>query len=194
MDSDTRYLGAQPAVPRADNSPPTAAFASPAEILTAGTRRRIQAFGRRNSNLLPLALIVLGLLIFFGHPNFAAAAGATVPLGLGLVLLYAYFQQGQLLSFLVPAAILTGLGLGGVAAALTGFIGLLPIGLGLGFCAVWQRERLQWWALFPGVVLSLVGSMLLLGQSLGRLGTWLPVLLVVSGLWLLMSRRTVRSK
>src|SRR5215218_2256039 len=116
MDSDTRYLGSRSATPRPDNPTTTSALTAPAEIIPASTRRTIRAFVSRNSNILPLALIALGLLIFFGRPNFAVAAVGTTPLSLGLVFLYVYLQQGKQFQFLVPAALLTGLGLGAVAA------------------------------------------------------------------------------
>jgi hypothetical protein len=191
MDSNTRYLEPQ----HAPAPGVTAEAPRPAQTLATLTDPRpvLDAYVRRNPNALPLALIALGGLLFFGRHNMAAAIGAGVPLGLGLVFLYVYSQQGRNVGFLVPGAILTGLGLGWLTAALTGLDGLGIVGLGAGFCAIGYAARPHWWALFPGVTLALVGAGMV--ATSGIVTLWLlPMLLVLAGCWLLVAGRVNRRR
>ena len=188
MDSSTRRFDPQTAPPI--THPLAPAVAPPARALAPlpDPRPALNAYARRHPNVLPLALIFLGVLLWFGRPNFGAAIGALVPLGLGLVFLYTYAAQNRQVGFLIPGAILAGLGAGALGAALTGFAGLIMVGLGLGFCAIWYQERPHWWALFPGVTLALVGAGVVAANTV--IAAWaLPLLLVLAGLWLLLSGR-----
>lgn len=188
MDSNTRRFDPQTAPPI--TSPLAPSVVPPARALAPlpDPRPALNAYTRRHPNFVPLALIALGVLLWVGRPNFGAAIGAMVPLGLGLVFLYTYAGQQRHVGFLIPGAILSGLGLGLLVAALTSFAGLILVGLGLGFCAIWYQERPHWWALFPGVTLALVGAGLVAANTV--VAAWaLPLLLVLAGLWLLVSGR-----
>ena len=76
--------------------------------------------------------------------------------------------------------------------------GWVPLGLGLGFCAIWFLHRAHWWALIPGGILALAGlqdlaasgdSMMgtLLGSNMHG-GSWWPLFLVLAGIWLFAAR------
>ncbi len=151
-----------------------------------------------NSNIIPFVLIVLGALLLFTPLNLGDLFGSAIVLVIGLVFLYVYGQQGRNIGFLIPGSIMTGLGLGIVAEAATGMNGLVPLGLGLGFCAIWFMQRSFWWALIPGGIIALAGLKDLAnsndgsGSTLGSLGlsggSWWPLLLVGAGIWLVFSR------
>jgi hypothetical protein len=75
----------------------------------------------------------------------------------------------------------------------------VPLGLGLGFCAIWFLHRAHWWALIPGGIIALAGLQDI-ASSNGFMreiwpnwgwnsGTWWPLLLVLAGIWLIASRR-----
>jgi hypothetical protein len=147
---------------------------------------------RRNTNLIAFGLIALGGLLFFGHGNAAAAFGAGIPLVIGLVFLYVYEDKGRNIGFLIPGAILTGLGLGGFVGMLMGLPGLFPLGMGLGFAAIAYLHREHWWALIPGGILTLAG--LSVTFSSHALGWVLPFLLIGGGLWLLAQRRNATAR
>ncbi len=151
-----------------------------------------------NSNIIPFVLIVLGALLLFTPLNLGDLFGSAIVLIIGLVFLYVYGQQGRNVGFLIPGAIMTGLGLGIVAEAATGMHGLVPLGLGLGFCAIWFMHRIFWWALIPGGIIALSGLKDLaasddgLGQMMSDMGlhggSWWPIVLVGAGIWLVLSR------
>jgi hypothetical protein len=149
------------------------------------------------SNILPLVLIVLGVLLFTGQfsgLNTAAVFGSAIVLVIGLVFLYVYYAQGRNFGFLVPGAIMTGLGAGIVTTTIMGFSGgWVPLGLGLGFCAIWFLHREHWWALIPGGIISLAGLSTLAnsgewGGNLFHGGSIWTLVLIGVGVWLLASR------
>jgi hypothetical protein len=110
-------------------------------------------------------------------------------IGLGLVAVFAFTRNYAALVF---AGILTGLGVGLVAAQAfpseeADGVGAV-LGLGLGFISIWVVGRLMhlphhhFWPLIPGGILSIVGFGLaaeVLGKPLGEL--FVPSLVVLVG-------------
>ncbi len=228
MDSDTRKLDPQdaarvtgtpaapqpmPEVPRSPTTPmppiapvPPVATTSPGNGTypspTVAPRPVAAPMFASNSNIIPIVLIVLGALLLFTPFNFGDFFGSAIVLVIGLVFLYAY-SQGRHFGFLVPGAIMTGLGLGIVTESMTGNSGWVPLGLGLGFCAIWSMHRAHWWALIPGGIIALAGVQDLInstgwvremwyGWSFNGAGWW-PLFLVLAGIWLIASpKRTSR--
>jgi hypothetical protein len=117
-------------------------------------------------------------------------------IGPGLILLFfgAVFLLPYLFTrwygMLVPGLLLTGLGIGmlferGMRTDITA-----PLGLGLGFIAIFvvdfvATRVVRWWPLVPGVVLTFVGIV----EAIPEANLWLqrgwPVLLIVLGLLVL---------
>ena len=151
-----------------------------------------------NSNIIPIVLIVLGALLLFSPFDFGALFGSAIVLFIGLGFLYAYMPSRNF-GFLVPGSILTGLGAGIVVESMSSTSGWVPLGLGLGFCAIWFMHRAHWWALIPGGIIALAGLQDL-ASSTGWIaplwanwglnsGNWWPLLLVLAGAWLIAAHR-----
>jgi hypothetical protein len=114
---------------------------------------------------------------------------------IGGVFLYAYFntRPGYRIGFLIPGAILTGIGVGQLLESFATFgfwagEDLTAITMGLGFCLIWFLERKHWWALIPGGILVLAG----LGSSVAFGQLW-PIALIVLGVYLLYDQSRRRS-
>jgi hypothetical protein len=147
------------------------------------------------TNVIALALIGLGALLFVGQ--FSDILGQASLLLVGLVLLYFYFQAGRGAGFLISGAIISGLGAGAFVEAMGAGNGYAAIGLGLGFCAIWAVERERWWALIPGALITLAGLQDVIGGSvlrvwwqdwgLERVSIW-PLILMAVGVWLIFAR------
>ena len=128
-------------------------------------------------------LVCLGLALLAAQ-FVPGIGGETVVFGLGLAFLAIYFYMREF-GFLVPAGVLTGLGLGLIAKRTIGG-GAAVLGLGLGFVAIWVLDRLytrasNFWPLIPGGILLVVGlgtTVPSLGAVVGRL--W-PLGLVILG-------------
>jgi len=157
-------------------------------------------FGRsdRDRTLLALILIGGGVLFFLDQVLQINSFGSLILLGLGAAFLYSYFntQQGYRIGFLIPGAILLGLGVGELfqdftpAYFLDGERGdITTLTLGLGFCLIWFLERKHWWALIPGGILVLTGI-----STLSVVGNLWPLVLVAIGIYMLygQSRRRAR--
>ena len=113
-------------------------------------------------------LVVVGAVLLAGRFNdVVAVGGAALWIGLGFLTWWAFRGTYGLL---VPASVLTGLGLG------VGFLAIYALD------AVRLRGRSSWWHLVPGVVIVAVGLMQDTSgwDALGELG-W-PLLLIVVGL------------
>lgn len=145
-------------------------------------------------------LVVVGAVLLGGQVNdVVAAAGPALWLGLGFLTWWAFSGNYGLL---VPAGVLTGLGVG-LMLAEVGFYGNpVALGLGVGFLAIYALDALRrrrassWWPLVPGAVLVLAGLLQNTSgwDSLGELG-W-PLLLIVVGIIIIggaLARRTPRS-
>jgi len=131
-------------------------------------------------------LVVIGAVLLAGRfSDIVAAGGAALWIGLGFLTWWAFSGSYGLL---VPAGVLTGLGLGSMLGE-GGFYGnAVALGLGAGFLAIYaldalrRRRRSSWWPLVPGIVLVAVGLLQHTSgwDALGGLG-W-PLLLIVVGL------------
>ena len=125
----------------------------------------------------------------------APQLGGWVVLLIGLAFLGA-FGYTQRYPFLVPAGILSGLGTGIVLSEALSVTdeqsgGLVVLGLGLGFLSIWVVGTLiraagnHIWPTVPGVILTAVGSALLIGgQAVEVLDYW-AVAVVALGVILL---------
>lgn len=152
------------------------------------------------------AIVGIGLALLF--LRILAPTGAVPLLFLGGVFTALSFGR-NLRGFLVPGAILLGLGGGVVAAAvlghLSGALGGAAVvgGLGAGFWSIHLIERARnpygsgfAWARIPGTILLGVAAFLaFLGtisvgfQALGLLLNWWPLLLIIGGIWLFVASR-----
>lgn len=141
----------------------------------------------RDRTLLATILIGAGVLFMLGQFSFFPGFGDMVLLLIGGIFMYAYFttKPGYRIGFLIPGAILTGIGLGQFISSLPGMEMLFggnitAITLGLGFCAIWFFERIHWWALIPGGIILLGGL-----STIFRVGALWPLVLIGLGLYLL---------
>lgn len=134
-----------------------------------------------------LGLILIGGGVLFLLSQFSAFGdfGDLILLFIGAGFMYAYFttKAGYRIGFLIPGAILTGIGVGEILDKYAFFkLGgdMSALALGLGFCAIWFFERKHWWALIPGSILVLSGlsTMYLVGRM------W-PLVLIGLGVYLL---------
>src|SRR4051812_922042 len=141
----------------------------------------------RDRSVLALVLIVGGVLFLTGQIAPFFGFGDLVLVLLGGVLLYGYWstRSGHRIAFLIPGAILFGLGVGQLLSNFP-FAGywtggdLTTLGLGLGFCLIWALERKHWWALFPGLILILVSL-----SSISMIGNLWPLALIALGAYML---------
>jgi hypothetical protein len=132
------------------------------------------------------ALVVIGAVLLAGRfSDMVAAGGPALWIGCGFL---AWWVFSGNFGLLVPAGVLTGLGLG-LMLGETGFYGnAVALGLGAGFLAIYaldalRRRRLSsWWPLVPGIVLVAVGLLQHTSgwDALGELG-W-PLALIIVGL------------
>jgi hypothetical protein len=141
----------------------------------------------RDRSLLAMILIGAGVLFLLGQFSFFPGFGDMVLLLIGGIFMYAYFttKPGYRIGFLIPGAILSGIGIGQFISDLPGtnflFGGnITAITLGLGFCAIWFFERRHWWFLIPGGIILLGGL-----SSIFRVGALWPVVLIGLGIYLL---------
>lgn len=140
----------------------------------------------RNRTLWGIILVAGGILFLLGQFPIFGDFGSVVLLLIGGIFMYAYFttKASHRIGFLIPGAILLGIGAGEVIKAFPGATWLMgditPLTLGLGFCLIWFLERRQWWACIPGGILILAGL-----SSTAALGNLWPLLLIGLGLYLL---------
>lgn len=149
----------------------------------------------RDRTLLALILIAGGVLFLVEQLGIFAFSGFGdwVLLMIGGVFLYAYYntRPGYRIGFLIPGAILLGIGIGQVisdTSVVRSFVGgdISSLTLGLGFCLIWLLERKHWWALIPGGILIVSGLPGLVG------GLW-PLALIGLGVYLLYGQSRHRS-
>ena len=143
------------------------------------------------NRVLGLLLIGLGGVLLL---EATTDIGGEVVVGfIGVAFLVAYAIT-RTYGFLIPGAILTGLGTGLVLQSLGIRGDIVPLGLGLGFIMIAVVDQLVspgrsgwWWPFIPGGVLLLgsVGSV----TGLPHLGRYLvPALLILAGAALLLRR------
>ena len=153
---------------------------------------------RSRSYVGPVVLIVIGLGALAS--NFAGErfAEAFVPLAIGAAFLVAYAATRRY-GYLVPAGILGGIGSGILAASLVSVTDTGPyaaIGGGIGFLFIYVVDLAvtgaasRWWPVIPGALMVLSGASLASGNQelIRQLGLWSPVLLIVLGLVILLTR------
>ncbi len=160
---------------------------------------------RRGGLLGGLVLILIGVLLLVAQYT-DVLGGWVVLVGLGLIFLAAFAINRQY-GFLIPGCLLVGIGIPVYfTEKVPGFdgeayAGLVPLGLGLGFIAIWlidlvvnRGRRHGWWPLIPGVIVSLVGisELAKVEPWLQDIGRWWPVLLIALGLWILLARYVQR--
>lgn len=138
-----------------------------------------------------LILIALGVALLL---MLTTDLGGELVLGfLGIGFLIAYVVSRRY-GYLIPGAILTGLGTGLLVAGQGGPDVSVVLGLGGGFLAIGVVDRLVgptgsgwWWPFIPGGVLVLAGVSTLIGVvDFGRY--LLPAVLIVVGAALLLGR------
>ncbi|HEV8671093.1 MAG TPA: hypothetical protein VGS01_10205 [Candidatus Limnocylindria bacterium] len=122
-----------------------------------------------------------------------------IVLVIGLIFATAYVATRRY-GLLIPAGILTGLGVGIVLEDLGVRGEPVPLGLGLGFLAIYAADRLtsgaqapgRWWPLIPGAILTIVAAgSSTFGNEVGQaIQQGWPILLIVAGAWLLLRRRS----
>lgn len=149
-----------------------------------------------SDRILGFALIGIGGVLLLG--TLTGVGGEMIPGLIGLGFLTAYVRTRSY-GFLVPAGILTGLGVG-IVLAERGVAGdVVPLGLGVGFLSIAVIGRLGdadwpgwWWPLIPGGILTTVGTV-------GLADTWdvgryvVPAALILVGASLVLRRSGDRS-
>ncbi len=148
--------------------------------------------GHRGRDRTMLGLILIGGGLLFGLTEFSIIPGFgnMVLLLVGAIFMYAYFQTrpGYRVGFLIPGAILLGIGAGELLSnlAVVSFWrggDITAFTLGLGFCLIWAFERKHWWALIPGGILVLSSL-----SSVWMIGNLWPLALIVLGAYLLIDQ------
>lgn len=142
-------------------------------------------------------LIVIGLIGLVANIGGSQYVAELIPLAIGFTFMVAYAMTRNY-GFLVPGAIVSGVGLGVLTSSLAGASDLGPfavLGLGLGFVLIFVVDMLvtrasqRWWPLIPGGVMLLIGTgMASQSDGLLRVDIWAPALLIGLGLLLLIVR------
>jgi hypothetical protein len=141
--------------------------------------------------VLGLLLVALGAALIVVLST--GIGGESIVAFLGAGFLAAYIAT-RAYGFLIPGAILTGLGLGVIFEAQGASGGFVVLGLGAGFLTIAVIDLLGagtrpawWWPIIPGGVLTTVGAAQI--AELGGLGRYVvPTALVIVGLVLLLHR------
>ena len=143
----------------------------------------------REPLILGIVLVAVGVGAFLLNVYPEAGSWVVLLIGLGLLAVFAYPRE---YGYLVPGGIMTGLGAGILASnalVTTGEEqgGVIVLGLGLGFLAIWVISGLlhlkehHAWPLVPGGILATVGAALMIGgQAIDLLRYW-PAILIVIG-------------
>jgi hypothetical protein len=137
---------------------------------------------RQLAGILLVALGVAQLVISL------TGSGGEVAVALGGAAFLAAFLATRAYGFLVPGAILTGVGVGLVLLDRGQPVAVLQLGLAAGFLAIpvlqlvtgAAREKGWWWPLLPAGILGALGAVALVDAELVNLG--LPGLLVLAGI------------
>jgi hypothetical protein len=152
---------------------------------------------RDGSGWLPgVILIVIGVTLF--AVQWLHLDANVIVLVIGLVFAGAYAATRRY-GLLIPAGILTGLGVGVLLEDFGMTREPVVLGLGLGFLAIYgvdlltrgSRDRARWWPLIPGAILVVIAAA---GGAFGDEGAraveqgW-PIVLIAIGAWLLLRNR-----
>lgn len=157
---------------------------------------RISASDRRR-DIGALVLIAIGVVAMLGQfvPASEDLMGGFVLLIIASVFLFFSFWQ-RIYGLLIPGCILAGLALGVPLATLTDGVSVLW-GLALGFAAMLLVGRALFrvrspWPIFPAVILFGVGIVVAISNMPAVFAgsfIWLPILLILAGLYLGFLRR-----
>ena len=140
----------------------------------------------RAALILGSVLVVIGAVLLAGRfSDVVAAGGPALWIGIGFLAWWAFNGNYGLL---LPAGVLTGLGVGLMLGEIGFYGNAVALGLGAGFLAIYaldalrRRRRSSWWPLVPGIVLVAVGLLQHASgwDALGELG-W-PLFLIIIGL------------
>ena len=148
-----------------------------------------------------LVLILLGVVFLVAQSYPDVFQGWMVVLGVGLLLLVGYLLTRQY-GLLIPGCIVGAVGVGiwlTETFVLTGDSegGAIVLALGVGFLAIWAIDLLVvrgrksgWWPLIPGGILTVIGIVMLAGQTawLEDLQRWWPIILIVVGALIVVER------
>jgi hypothetical protein len=140
---------------------------------------------------LGLLLIAIGSIMLLVLTTGLGGEVVVALVGVGFLTAYARTES---YGFLIPGAILTGLGAGILVESWGGPTEAVPLGLGTGFLAIAVVDRLRgsagpgwWWPLIPGGVLTVTAASTMSG--LDRFEPYLlPVALIVIGATLVIRR------
>ncbi len=137
-----------------------------------------------------LILIVIGIALLL--VQFFRFGPGQFLLLLGLVFLIPYILTRSY-GLLIPGCILAGIGLGLIFETSEQTSVTVPIGLGLGFIAIFVIQlvvtgRSHWWPLVPGSLLLLVGLAESVPQAQTLIEKGWPLLLILIGLAILVGQ------
>lgn len=137
-----------------------------------------------------LILIVIGIALLL--MQFFRFGPGQFLLLLGLVFLIPYVLTRSY-GLLIPGCILAGIGLGLIFETSEQTSVTVPIGLGLGFIAIFVIQLVvagssHWWPLVPGCILVLAGLVESLPQAQTLIEKGWPLLLILIGLAILVGQ------
>ena len=145
-------------------------------------------------------LVIAGIGLFFLAGQLEPDIGRFVTLFIGLALL-AVFVITRQYGFLVPASILTGVGIGIVldsAASGEAESGVMMLALAGGFLGIWvigsiyRLSQNHWWPLIPGGILTLIGLVQITQTDVAETLRLWPILLIILGAFVLAKAITRR--
>ena len=152
------------------------------------TKRGQRHVADRGNLIGGVVIIAIGVLLLVAQN--VDQVGQYVPLLVGASLMLGFVVTRQY-GFLVPGAIVSGVGVGIVLVANdpTGTRGpLFLVALGLGFISIWvlggvfQVPENHWWPIVPGGILLLIGAIAMLGEQARQYLDYWPLVLVVIGM------------
>ena len=144
----------------------------------------------RETIVFALILIVVGIGALTANAVPDTGGWIVFLIGIGLLAAFAFTR---LYGTLIPGGIMTGLGAGILASqSLTladeAMGGIIVLGLGLGFVAIWvigslaKVKEQHPWPLVPGGILVTIGVVLMIGGEAVELLRFWPVILIALGL------------
>ena len=151
-----------------------------------------QRAGPRDRIVLAIILIAVGIgSLVLQNVGTTPNIGGWIVLAIGLGFLAAFAFSRQY-GFLIPGAVMAGLGSGILVAdalPLTddATAGAIVVGLGSGFLAIWIVGAIvrvaghHFWPLIPGGILVAVGAALLIGGQAVDLFDYWPILVIAAG-------------